>query len=81
MVCACSRRYYDQYRFQISAMLPTSVTSDAKADTVFDSTFLVTINLPQIKVGSFILESECRGMFPRQNIPNSLGQPTQWEAG
>ena len=60
---------YNQCRFQISAMLPTSVTSDAKADTVFDSTFLVTINLPQIKVGSFILSQNVAECSPGRTYP------------
>jgi hypothetical protein len=41
-----------EYRFQISATFPTSVTSDAKAETVLFTNPL-TIRLPTIQVGSF----------------------------
>ena len=41
-----------QYRIQISAMLPTSVTSTAKTETVLDRTSLFYVRLPKIGVDS-----------------------------
>jgi len=44
----------DQYRFQISAMLPTSVTSNVNTETVLGTSDLFTIRLPTIQVDPFL---------------------------
>jgi hypothetical protein len=64
---------YNQYRFQISAMLPTSVTSNATTDTVFSTTGLFTILLPQIQVGSFIQQANVAECSPGKTYQITWG--------